>query len=157
MNGGSGKERQVEPRRPTAALVKDSIDLSDDYDIVLTAAAVADKSGGKPMFGPYLKNRRCEQASGAAASMVDTIQGNKSSGAERKPAITVPAPKVTNDGLVPTAVSTPVESVVGRALKAVGAYKSLDRRAQVVALVNEVSIYPELHGKNYELLNLTWE
>lgn len=141
MNGISGEERQVEPRRPTAALVKDSIDLSDDYDIVLTTAAVADKSGGKPMFGPYLRNRRCEQASVAAASMVDTIQGNKSNGAERKPARTVPALKVTNDGLVPTAVSTPVESVVGRALKAVGAYKSLDRRAQVVALVNEVSTY----------------
>jgi len=155
MNGRGGEERQLEQRRPTAALVKDSIDLSDDYDIVSTTAAVADKSGGKPMFGPYLKNRRCEQASGAAADMVDTIQGNKSNAAERKPARTVPAPKVTNDGLVPAAVSTPVELVVGRALKAVGAYKSLDRRAQVVALVNEVSthvkfpsplpFFPKLH------------
>lgn len=157
MNGSSGEEQQVEPRRPTAALVKDSINLSDDYDIILTTAAMADKSGGKPMFGPYLRNRRYEQASGAAASMIDTIQGNKSNEAERKPARTVPALKVTNDALIPTAVSTPVESVVGRALKAVGAYKSLDRRAQVVALVNEVSIYSKLHGKNYELLNLICE
>jgi len=138
-NSRGAEERQVEPRRPTAALVKDSIDLSDDYDIVSTTAAVADKNGGKPKFGPYLRNMRCEQASGAAANMVDTIQGNKLNGVERKPVKTVPAPKVTNDGLVPAAVSTPVEMVVGRALKAVGAYKSLDRRAQVVALVNEVS------------------
>ncbi|XP_022182624.1 dihydropyrimidine dehydrogenase [NADP(+)] [Myzus persicae] len=137
MNGGGGGER----RRPTAALVKDSIDLSDDYDVVSTAAAVADKSGGKPMFGPYLRNRRCEQASFAAADMVDTIQGTKSNGVDRKPELagTVPAPKETDDGLVPAAASTPVELVVGRALKAVGAYKSLDRRAQVVALVNEDS------------------
>jgi dihydropyrimidine dehydrogenase (NADP+) len=139
MNGGGGEERQVERRRPTPALVKDSIDLSDDYDIVSTAAAVADKSGGKPMFGPYLRNRRCEQATGAAAEMVDTIQGTKSNGADRKPARTVPTLKVTDDESVLATVSTPVEQVVGRSLKAVGAYKSLDRRAQVVALVNEDS------------------
>jgi len=139
MNGVGGEERQVERRRPTAALVKDSIDISDDYDIVSTAAAVADKSCGKPMFGPYLKNRRCEQASGAAADMVDTIQGTKSNRADRNPARTVPTLKVTDVGSIPATVSTPVELVVGRSLKAVGAYKSLDRRAQVVALVNEVS------------------
>jgi dihydropyrimidine dehydrogenase (NADP+) len=141
MNGGSGDKRQEKRIHPTPALVKDSIDLSDDYDIVSTTAAVADQKGGKSMFGPYLRSRRCEQASGAAADMVSSIQGTKSNGVDQTPeqAGTVPASEETNEDRAPVPVATPVELVVGRALKAVGAYKSLDRRAQVVALVNEVS------------------
>ncbi|XP_026816889.1 dihydropyrimidine dehydrogenase [NADP(+)] [Rhopalosiphum maidis] len=140
-NGGGGDKRREKRIHPTPALVKDSIDLSDDYDIVSTTAAVADQSGGKSMFGPYLRSRRCEQASGAAADMVSSIQGTKSNGVDQTPEqmVTVPASEETNEDLVSVPVATPVELVVGRALKAVGAYKSLDRRAQVVALVNEDS------------------
>jgi len=146
MNGVGGEKRQVGRHRPTAALVKDSIDLSDDYDIFSTTAAMADKRDGLPMFGPYLRKKRHEQACSAAADI--TIKsGIKLNIPKQKPepAGTVPAPKETDNGLVP-AVSTPVELVVGRALKTVGAYKSLDRRAQVVALVNEVSMRVIFHS-----------
>jgi len=140
-NCGGGDKQRKKRIHPTPALVKDSIDLSDDYDIVSTTAVVADQSGGKSMFGPYLRNRRCEQASSAAAEMVSSIQGIKSNGVDQTPeqAGTVPAWEETNDDRAPVSVATPVELVVGRALKGVGAYKSLDRRAQVVALVNEDS------------------
>lgn len=147
MNGVGGDERQGGRHRPTTALVKDSIDLSDDYDIFSTTAAMADKRDGLPMFGPYLKKKRREQAGSAAADIIirSLIKSNIPK-QNPEPAGTVSAPKEANNGVVP-AVSTPVELVVGRALKTVGAYKSLDRRAQVVALVNEVSmrvIFPPL-------------
>jgi len=93
------------------------------------------------MFGPYLRNKRREQASGAAADMANMIQGTKTNGVGQTPelVITVSEPEEINDELVPAPAETPVEMVVGRSLKSVGTYKSLDNRAQVVALVNEVS------------------
>lgn len=143
MNGMGGDKGREKQSRPTPALVKDSIDLSDDYDIVSTTASIADQKGNKPMFGPYLRNKRREQASGAAADMANTIQGTKTNGVGQTPELVItvpePEPEETNDDLVPAPVETPVEMVVGRSLKAVGTYKSLDNRAQVVALVNEVS------------------
>lgn len=138
MNGGGGKRRPTQ-RRPTVALVKDTIDMSDDYDLVSSsAAAAADRGGdGKPKFGPYLRSKRCAEASEAAAGMVSAMQGTG-------PGRAVEAPEVVRDTVTPDvndcAQATPVERAVGCALKAVGAYKSLDNRAQVVALVNEVSI-----------------
>lgn len=140
MNAGGGTQRGTQ-RRPTAALVKDTIDLSDDYDTV-ASSAVADRSGnGKPKFGPYLRSRRCSEASEAAAEMVSAMQGTKPGKAVAAPEA---VPETVAQEISGCAEVTPVERAVGCALKAVGAYKSLDNRAQVVALVNEVSILYKL-------------
>lgn len=141
MNGMGGDKRREKQSRPTPALVKDSIDLSDDYDIVSTTASMADQKGSKPMFGPYLRNKRREQASSAATDMANTIQGTKTNRVGQTPKLVVTDPELEEsiDDLVPVSAKTPVEMVVGRSLKAVGTYKALDNRAQVVALVNEVS------------------
>lgn len=139
MNGGGGgSKRQPAQRHPTAALVKDTIDLSDDYDLVVSsAAAAADRAGnGKPKFGPYLRNRRRSEAFEAASEMVSAMRGTG-------PDIAAATPEVVRETVAPEtgghAEASPVERAVGCALKTVGAYKSLDNRAQVVALVNEVS------------------
>lgn len=146
MNGrGDGEPQDRRRPRDTAALVKDTIDLSDDYDLV--SSAVLPKYNGNggvagPKFGPYLRDRRRAKAAGMAAEMLDTTTGTT-----RTPTVDV---TVANDVPVPVggddkkgttekiSTTTPIERVVGCGLKAVGAYKSLDPRAQVVALVNEV-------------------
>lgn len=138
---GNGGERRA-PR-----LVKNTIDLSDDYDLVSHKATNRVEENFGPMFGPYLQTRRRVQAAKAAAEMFDTVNGAAGTASEivseprkevtggdrgRVPATTVTTANTTNN------VITPVERVVGRGLKNVGAYKSLDQRAQVVALINEV-------------------
>lgn len=138
MNGNGGGERR-EQRMPTPALVKDTIDLSDDYDLVVEAAADQGGNGG-PKFGPYLQNQRRAQAVGAATEILCTMNGKM----VPKGTVTAETAPVTEVGratanTVQTTELTPVESVVGCALKGVGAYKLLDKKAQVVALVNEVS------------------
>ncbi|XP_025414700.1 dihydropyrimidine dehydrogenase [NADP(+)] isoform X2 [Sipha flava] len=137
MNGGGGGKRQPVQRRPTAALVKDMIDLSDDYDLVTSSTAAADRCGNaKPKFGPYLRSRRRSEASEAASEMVSTMRGARSGRAAAMPET---ARGTVAPGIDDHAEGTAVERAVGRALTAVGAYKSLDNRAQVVALVNEDS------------------
>lgn len=145
-NGGGGRQ---ERSRPTAALVKDTIDLSDDYDIVSTSSSVADQNGGTPKFGPYLRNRRRELATGAAADMVCAIEGTKPDRSDSTPVPAATVPEQEENADDPAA--TPVERAVGRSLKAVGAYKSLDNRAQVVALVNEVNIYLATEANTFRL------
>lgn len=122
-----------EERRPTPALVKDTVDLSDEYDLV--AAVAGQNDSGVQTFGPYLRDKRRNLAAGAAAEMLGAKEGTK------------PDLKASVEGSVSTPTRnvgggsvgmTPVERAVGCSLKNVGAYKSLDRRAQVVALVNEV-------------------
>lgn len=137
MNGRGGAAERCEKRQPTPALVKDALDLSDDYDEVIAAVGW----DGVQTFGPYLRAKRCAQATRAAAqslggaknSAVPDVAGSAAS------AKTVSPVKENSDGNARGQGSmTPVERAVGHALKTVGAYKSLDRRAQVVALVNEV-------------------
>lgn len=136
----SSNRGQQKRQRPTAALVKDSINLSDDYDNILSSKATnkSDDGVGGPLFGPYLRDRRCTQAVGAATDMLDIIIQGKNVGKSELIAKKTPTFKGNEDD--PTTVSTmsPVERAVGSGLKGVGAYKSLDSRAQVVALVNEV-------------------
>ncbi|VVC41510.1 Hypothetical protein CINCED_3A005819 [Cinara cedri] len=140
-----GDSQQHERRRPTAALVKDTIDLSDDYDLV--ASDVSEYNGnemsGKPKFGPYLRDQRCTKAVKVAAEMLEMMEGTTN--APLKNVMTVanvstPIGDVDKDIVKKTpTITTPIERVIGCGLKTVGAYKVLDQRAQVVALVNEDS------------------
>lgn len=142
MNGRDqvGGER----RRPTTALVKNMMDLSDDYDLLTADKGGESASVSGPMFGPFLRDRRCAQAAGAAAEMLGTVEGTTLQTMTK----TVPVPDGKgcggganeNDNADCCATKTLVERAVGSSLKSVGAYKSLDRRAQVIALINEVGI-----------------
>lgn len=141
MNGNVGGERREyqEQRKPTPALVKDTVDLSDDYELIVEAAA--DQSGnGGPKFGPYLQNQRRAQAVEAATDILSTMNGIVMEKTISKKPVLAPEGDHTTTKKTITKM-TPVESIVGCALKGVGAYKLLDRQAQVVALVNEVSSY----------------
>lgn len=148
----NSSDRVQERKRPTAALVKDSLDLSDDYDDIVSST-VTDKGDGGPLFGPYLRDRRRAHAVGAATEILNTIQGENVAKSELVAKKTPTSRGNEND---PTAVVTmsPVERAVGSGLKAVGAYKSLDRRAQVVALVNEVLIPITEQVRQNIILNL---
>lgn len=132
--GSAARERRDDHPRPAtvAALVKDSIDLSDDYELVAGAADQGSERAAQG-FGPYLRDKRCSQAVAASEAFGGADDGKET------PTVTI-VPKNGNDdnGGDRKELTTPVERVVGRALKNVGAYLSLDRRAQVVALVNEV-------------------
>lgn len=149
-DGGSAarERRDVHPRPATvAALVKDSIDLSDDYELVARAADQGSEQAQG--FGPYLRDKRCSQAVAASEAFGGADDGKKT------PTVTIVVPKNGNDGDGGDRKElTPVERVVGRALKNVGAYLSLDRRAQVVALVNEVGcrqflwLFPPVPGND---------
>lgn len=136
-SGSAARERRDEHYRPAtaAALIKDSIDLSDDYDLVAGAADQGSERSAQG-FGPYLRDKRCSQAVAASEAFGDAADGGKT------PTVTTVVPKNGNDdnggGGGRRELTTPVERAVGRALKTVGAYLSLDKRAQVVALVNEV-------------------
>lgn len=121
--------------RPSPALVKDTLDLSDDYDVI----ASADRGDGAQTFGPYLREMRHAQATEAAARMFGVTKESKEL-KDSKGSVSVSTEKGRGVGGVPQ-TATPVERAVGRLLKNVGAYKSLDRRAQVVALVNEVGLF----------------
>lgn len=146
MNGRGDSEPQERRRPTTAALVKDTIDLSDDYDLVSSAVLPEYNGNGGvagPKFGPYLRDQRRAKAAGVAAEMLEMTKGTT-----RTPTIdgtvakNVSVPVGHDDKgtmtKTSTTTTTPIERVIGSGLKAVGAYKSLDRRAQVVALVNEV-------------------
>jgi len=126
-NGRGGGPGQRKPRDRTPALVKDAIDLSDDYDLVAT-----DSGRDVQTFGPYLRDKRRFLAAKAAAAETFGARDGTETGWTR----TVPAP--TPGTTPPPDGATPVERAVGCGLKAVGAYKSLDVHAQVIALVNEV-------------------
>lgn len=132
-----GKPLGRQPK-PSAAvspvLVKHTIDLSDDLD---------DESPPKgPFFGPYIRDKRRTEAVNAAKEVAVTLDG----GAQK------PEPPSTDDinegkqmyncegaPVAYTDQLSPVERIVGRSLLAVGAYNRLDKRAQRVALVNDVS------------------
>lgn len=156
MNGGKRRER----RRPTGvALVKDIVDLSDDYELVSSAATAEQPSSGDPKFGSYLRNRRCNQAIRVASQMNEIIGGTTlrvqtAVDDTMTKSKEVPTSETNKDSLIeqnPTMLTeTPVEQVVGRSLKSVGAYKSLDRSAQVVALINEVSIFSTFHEYHFD-------
>lgn len=135
----------LQKHRPTNALVKDTIDLSDDYDLVSSPVLKnnSDVGGGGPKFGPYLRDQRYTQAVGAAAEMLELIEGtNKATTMDTPTAEMVSTPVRDDDdeGTVKktTTTTSPVERIIGCGLKTIGTYKSLDQRAQVVALVNEV-------------------
>lgn len=147
----NGRERPAERRRPTVgmALVKEMVDLSDDYELVSSAATSEPPSSDEPKFGSYLRDRRCNQAIRVASQMTETI-GKTELRVQRAMDDTTTKPKevliseTNRDYLVEETstsgvMETPVERVVGRSLKSVGAYKALDKNAQVVALINEVS------------------
>jgi len=135
MNGRGGAVERRDKRRPTPALVKDALDLSDDYDEVIAAVG---RDDGAQTFGPYLRAKRSAQATAAAARLLGGAR-NSAVAESAAPAKTVRPETENSDGAARGRDGmTPVERAVGHALKTVGAYKSLDRRAQVVALVNEV-------------------
>lgn len=137
MNG-KGSVEQQEQRKPTPALVKDMIDMSDDYDLVVESTANQGENGG-PKFGPYLQKQRRSQAIEAATEMISTMKGTVTKEIVSKEMVPEPEDRHTGTKTTTTKM-TPIESIVGCALKGVGPYKLLDNKAQVVALVNEVSI-----------------
>lgn len=134
-------------RRAPRRLVKHTVDLTDDYDAVSSEAVTEPAGNYGPLFGPYLRARRVHQAARTASDLQGTVNESSTATMESGPDVngcgraSSTSATVSTTAVAAAAVTsdaTPVERAVGHGLKGVGAYKLLDRRAQVVALVNEV-------------------
>lgn len=123
-SGQSPPQVPLQKGKPAPVLVKHSVDLSDDLE-GLNGNVTATGSQG-PYFGPYLRDRRRADVVNAAIRLDDNLG---------------PEPKLRAPGTVNvngTDALTPVERLVGRSLPSVGPYNDLDKKAQRVALVNDV-------------------